>query len=204
MTLYADLPARRAVQVLADVAVLLWCVLWAWVGRFVHDETLGLAAPGRQLIAAGSGFGTTMSRAGDSVDDLPLLGDRVATPFRAAADSGAGLEATGRDLVSAVERLALVLGWTTALVPIILVVATWLLRRGRFVRRASAARQFIDADADLDLFALRALSAQPMHVLARISPDPAGAWRRGDATVIRALGALELRAAGLQPPGSPR
>ena len=40
----------------------------------------------------------------------------------------------------------------------------------------------------MDLFALRAMSHQPLHRLTRISGDPAGAWRRGDADVgTRAL-----------------
>lgn len=204
MTFYADLPARRTGQVLADLGVLAWCVVWALVGRFVHDMAMGLAAPGRQLASAGSGFGSRMTQAADGVDDLPLIGDRVAVPFRAAAGTGADLERTGQDLVTAVERFALVVGWTTALVPILVVVGVWALVRGRFVRRATAARRFIDGAADLDLFALRALTNQPMHVLARISPDPGGAWRRGEPETIRALGSLELRSVGLRPPTDSR
>ena len=72
--------------------------------------------------------------------------------------------------------------------------------RLRFVRRASAGQRFVDAGEDLDLFALRALSNQPLHVLARISPDPAGAWRRQDTGIVRALAELELRSDGLRPP----
>lgn len=200
MTFYADLPARRLVQVLSDLGVLAWCAVWVWLGRLVHSQVMGLAAPGRELTSAGAGFRTRMEGASDSVDGLPLLGDRVAVPFRAAAQTGADLESTGRNLVSAVEQLALLLGWTTALLPILLVGGAWLARRGRFVRRATAARRFIDADADLDLFALRAMSRQPMHRLARISDDPAGAWRRGEADTVRALAALELRDAGLRLP----
>ncbi len=56
---------------------------------------------------------------------------------------------------------------------------------------------FLDSAADLDLFALRAVANQPLHVLARISPDPAGAWRRKDVDVVRRLAALELQDAGL-------
>ena len=67
-------------------------------------------------------------------------------------------------------------------------------------RRTTAARHLVDADADVDLFALRAMTTQPMHVLARITDDPVGAWRRRDARLIRELGSLELRAAGLRPP----
>ena len=78
----------------------------------------------------------------------------------------------------------------------------WLVLRGRFVRRASAAQRFIDNAADLDLFALRAMAGQPMRKLAAISSDPTGAWRRGDEATIRSLALLELRDTGLRPPAS--
>jgi hypothetical protein len=200
MILYADRPGRRLIQVLSDVGVLAWTGVCATLGSRVHDATLGLAAPGRQLASTGGGFRERMASAAAQVDHLPLLEDRLAAPVRSAASTGADLERTGQDLVVAVERLATVLGWSTALVPIVLVAALWATLRGRFVRQASAARAFIDADADLDLFALRAMARQPMHRLARISADPAGAWRRGDEAVVRALAALELKDAGLRPP----
>lgn len=200
MILYAERSGRRAAQVVADLALVAWVAGWVVLARGVHDVVLGLAVPGQKLESAGSGFRTRMSQAADTLDNLPLLDDRVASPFRSAADSGADLEASGRALVASVERLATFLGWTTALVPTALVLGIWLLWRGRFVRQANAAKALIDADADLDLFALRALSRQPMHRLARISSDPAGDWRRRDEPVIRALADLELRDAGLHPP----
>ena len=54
---------------------------------------------------------------------------------------------------------------------------------------------------DLDLFALRALAHQPLHRLARISDDPAGACRRGERATVVALARLELSEVGLRPPG---
>ena len=198
--LYADLPGRRLAQVLADVGIVAWVVLWAWVGRRVHDVTMALAEPGRQLQGAGAGFREKLNAAGDGVDDLPVLDDRVAGPFRSAAAAGTDIEKAGTDLVSAVERFAVLLGWTTALVPILIVGIWWAIARARFVRRASAAQRFIDADDDLDLFALRAMANQPMASLARVSADPSGAWRRGDRETIRALALLELRDSGLRPP----
>lgn len=202
MKLYADLPGRRTLQILADLGVLAWACVWAWVGRTVHDATLGLAAPGHQLVDAGSGFRGQLNRAGDAVRELPLVGDRVAEPLRQASGAGTTMEKAGTDLVSAVTQLANVLGWVTALVPIVLLTLLWGLLRGRFVRRATAAQRFIDAAADLDLFALRAMARQPMSRLAAISDDPAGAWRRGDEPTIRALALLELRDSGLRPPVS--
>ena len=200
MKLYSDIPARRLAQVAADVGIVLWVVLWVRVARRVHDTTMELAGPGRDLAGAGSSFRGTMTSAGDGVDDLPLLEDRVATPFRSAAGVGSEIEQVGNDLVTAVERVALLLALTTALVPILIVGVFWLVQRLRFVRTASAAQRFIDADPDLDLFALRAMAKQPMPRIARVSDDPAGAWRRGDTEVIRALALLELRESGLQPP----
>jgi hypothetical protein len=198
--LYSDIPARRLAQVAADVGMLLWVVLWVRASQRVHEATMQLAGPGRELAGAGTSFRGTMNTAGDGVDDLPLLDDRVATPFRSAAGVGTQIEKVGTDLVSAVENLALVLAVTTVLVPVLIVGFGWLVLRTRFVRRASAAQRFIDAAPDLDLFALRAMANQPMPRLARVSDDPAGAWRRGDADVIHALALLELKECGLRPP----
>jgi hypothetical protein len=103
-------------------------------------------------------------------------------------------------MATTVERVGLVLGLVVAAVPIALVVSLWLFLRVGFVRRASAAQRFVDASEDLDLFALRAMAHQPLSALARISDDPAGAWRRGDTVVIRELAGLELRDEGLRPP----
>ena len=200
MKLYADLPGRRTLQMLCDVGVLAWTAVWAWVGRLVHDTTMTLAAPGRQLQGAGSGFRDQMGQAGAAVRDVPLVGDRLSEPFERAGGAGTTIEQAGTDLVSAVTTLANLLGWVTALVPILLVALVWAVARGRFVRRATAAQRFIDGAADLDLFALRALATQPMRRLARVSPDPTGAWRRRDPATIRALALLELRDSGLRPP----
>jgi hypothetical protein len=91
-------------------------------------------------------------------------------------------------------------GWLVFLIPVSVVVAFWLPRRIRFWRQARAARAFIDSGADLDLFALRAMVTQPMHVLAAISDDPVGAWRGGDHTVITKLAEIELGRSGLRLP----
>jgi hypothetical protein len=97
-------------------------------------------------------------------------------------------------------------GWLVFAIPAAIVLAFWLPRRIAFVLRARAAQRFIDSSADLDLFALRAMTSQPMHVLARISDDPVAAWRARDATVINKLAEIELHRSGLRwtvPPAMP-
>ena len=200
MKLYSDIPARRLAQVAADIGMVLWVVLWVRIGGRVHEATMQLAGPGHDLAGAGTSFRGTMTTAGNRAAGLPLLDDRVATPFRSAAGVGTQIAQVGTDLVAAVENLARVLAVTTALVPVLIVGFVWAVLRVRFVRRAGAAQRFIDAAPDLDLFALRAMANQPMQRLARISDDPAGAWRRGEPDVVHALALLELRECGLRPP----
>ncbi len=97
--------------------------------------------------------------------------------------------------------LARFLSISLAFLAIMSFAVIWVPIRIGFVRRATAAQRFVDANEDLDLFALRAMARQPLHVLARITDDPAGAWRRqDDQPVINALAALELREEGLKPP----
>lgn len=124
----------------------------------------------------------------------------MAAPFDEAADASAGLAAAGRAQVEAVEDLAFWLGLSVGAIPILVVAGFYVPVRWRFARHATAGQRFVDAGEDLDLFALRALAHQPMHVLAKVSPDPAGEWRRRDPEVTRALAEIELRAHGLRPP----
>lgn len=203
MKLFADAPLRRTLQVTADLLFVVWLVAWVWAGNAVHDGTLELAGPARQTDSAATSMAENLRDAGERLGGTPLVGDELAVPFDKAAEASDGLASAGRDTVDAVERLALLLGVSVALIPILIVSAIHLPIRWRFVREATAGARFVDAHEDLDLFALRALAHQPMHVLARVSDDPAGAWRDRDPEVVRALAALELADVGLRPPRLP-
>ena len=200
MRMYAATPARATRQVVADLLFVLWLVGWIWVASTVHDTTMLLAGPGRQTEESATSLSDRLRDAGASLDDLPVVGDGVAAPFDEAAEASAGLASAGRAQVAAVEDLAFWLGLSVGAIPILVVAGFYIPVRYRFARRASAGQRFVDAGEDLDLFALRALAHQPMHVLAKVSDDPAGEWRRRDPGVTRALAELELRASGLRPP----
>ena len=201
MKVYADGPVRRTRQMLGDVLLVLWVALWLKLAYVVHDATLALATPGRKIEAAGGGLASRLRDAGSAVGDVPFVGDEVRSPFDGAGRAADQIAAAGTAQVEAVQHLAFWLGITVGALPILLVILVYLPLRWRFVREASAGQRFIDSSADLDLFALRAMSHQPMHRLARVSPDPVRAWRDGDADVVRALAVLELKDAGLTPPG---
>lgn len=200
MKLYADTPARATRQVLADVLFLLWLLMWVMAGNAVHDATLELAGPGRQTQESATSLAESMQDAGDALDDVPIVGDSARAPFDQAAEASGALADAGQAEVEAVEGLAFWLRLAVTLIPILVIGALFVPVRWRFIREATAGQRFVDAEADLQLFALRAMSNQPMHQLARVSADPVGAWQRGDRDVVHALAKLEMRSVGLKPP----
>jgi hypothetical protein len=197
MKLYADAPARRTRQVLADVGLLAWAVGCVLVALLVHRSVLQLAEPGRRVEAAGAQIADGMQRAGDQLGRLPLVGDGMRSPFDQLASAAASLQQAGADMVAGFERLAIVCAVFAGLIPLLIVALIWFLGRWRFIRTASAAASFLDDDADLSLLALRALTRQPLDRLARISTDPVGGWRAGDPQLIESLASLELAEHGL-------
>jgi hypothetical protein len=200
MKLYADSPVRRSLQLLADVALVVWIFVWVQTALVVRDATLALGQPGAQIDQAGTGLADRMREAGGAVGDVPLVGDRARAPLDGAGDAAEQIAAAGRAQVEAVGTLAFWLGLAVGAIPVLIALAIHLPLRWRFVREATAGRRYVDSAADLDLFALRAMARQPLHRLARISDDPAAAWRRGDTEVVRALAVLELRHSGLSLP----
>lgn len=199
MKLYADSSARFVRQLVADCLFVCWVIAWIAIGNAVHDGTLALAEPGEQIESSATSLSESMTEAGDFLEEVPVVGDGAATPFDKASDASESLASAGRAEVAAVEALAFWLGVTLAVIPILVVAVFYLPGRVRFVREATAGQRFIDSAADDELFALRAMTNQPMHVLARVTDDPVGALRRGDQEVIRALAAVEMRSVGLKP-----
>jgi hypothetical protein len=202
MRMYAATPARATRQLVADLLFVAWVVGWVWVGVTVHDTTMLLAEPGRQTEESAASLSGHLRDAGGSVADVPLVGEQARVPFDQAAEASDGIAAAGRAQAEAVADLAFWLGLSIAAIPVLAVGAFFLPLRYRFVRRAAAGQRFVDSGEDLDLFALRALARQPLHVLAKVSDDPSGRWRSRDPEVTRLLAELELRASGLRPPSA--
>ncbi len=202
MGFYASRPARLVSQLLGDLGVVVWAVVWAILGVVVDATVSRLAAPVRDTASTAQKLSGNLADAAQSASRVPGLGEQLRQPFDAASGSLGELVDTANRQVASIERLAALLGWLVFLIPVTVVLAFWLPRRIRFYRRSRAAQVYLDSNADLDLFALRALSSQPLPVLARISPDPVAAWRSGDRTVINALAEVELGREGLRlPPG---
>lgn len=197
MTWYSEIPARRARQIAGDVWLVAWSVLWIWVAVRLYDLVMNLAAPGLAVSSSATDLASRFDDAGAAVGQVPLIGDALQSPFDGMGGAALAIADAGQASADAVGLLARFLAVALAVLGIASWAMVWVPIRIAFIRRATAARRFLDSTEDLDLFALRAMARQPLHLLARISDDPAGAWRRGDREVISALATLELRAEGL-------
>jgi hypothetical protein len=196
MELYAQDTKLRTRQIATDALVVLWVVGWALLGRALHRLVSELGGAGRLLEDAGHDFARSAGGTGERLDDLPVVGDRLATPFGAVADGGSAVARAGVAQQDAVSTLALVLGLLLAVVPIAWLLARYVPGRIRWTRDATAARALLEV-GDTRLFALRALAHQPLDHLRSVAPDPAASYERGDPDVLAALAALELRPLGL-------
>lgn len=199
MGFYAREPRRLVAQVSADTLVLTSVVLSWLLSRLTERAVLAVAAPARQAaVAAGTVSGQFRS-VSEETAKLPGIGNQLRQPFDAAAGSFDDLVGVADDQVRSIERLADLLGWLAFVIPVTVILLLWLPCRVRFYLRSRAAQRYLDSEAALDLLALRTLVSQPVSVLTAINPDPAAAWRSGDATVITRLADVELRRSGLGP-----
>ncbi|WP_327308552.1 hypothetical protein OG730_37980 [Streptomyces sp. NBC_01298] len=201
MRLYAQTPARRNRQILADLFAVLLIAAAVTFALTVRGAIMRLAEPGRKVESSGQGLANALTEAGDTASGVPLVGDLLRKPFRSAADAGVGLADAGRSLQDVVSQVANLATLALIVLPVAFVLLLWLPLRVRWIRRSATIRDLLDAPGGADLLALRALTGPP-RALSTI-PAPAGgladAWRRGDPRVIADLSEIALKRAGLKP-----
>lgn len=194
---YATTPARLTAQLVSDVLIVAWITVWVLVGVAVHHAIATFAKVGTQVQSGANGISENLNSAGDSADRLPLVGDTLAKPLRAASEAALDLAGAGDSLHSTATWLAVLLAVAVAAPPILAVGMPWLFLRIRFFRRKWTVIALAQTPAGEQLLALRALANRPLRKLTEVSHDPVGAWRYGDPATVRGLAALELRSAGV-------
>lgn len=196
---YASTPGRLLSQLFSDAVVIVWTAIWVFVGVAVHSAVATIADFGYRVESGANGVAGNLDSAGDSADDIPLIGGSLAGPLTAAGDAAREIAGAGATLGVTAGWLAWLLALAVAAPPILALMMPWLYLRLRFSRRKWTAVTLASTAAGEELLALRALANRPLPKLAAVSPDPAGAWRNQDRIAIRGLAALELRAAGIRP-----
>ena len=194
---YATTPARLAGQVLSDLVVAAWIALWVIIGLAVHRAVATIASVGTQVSDGATGIADNLDSAGESAHRIPLVGDAMSKPLRAASEAAADLAGAGQNLHGTATWLAVLLAIAVASPPILAIAMPWLFLRIRFFRRKWTVIALAQTPAGEQLLALRALANRPLRRLTEVSSDPVGAWRVQDPAAVRGLAALELRSAGV-------
>jgi hypothetical protein len=195
---YASTPGRLLRQLVSDVVVVLWTIIWVWVGAAVHSAVATVAEFGYQVESGANGVAGNLDDAGRSAGEFPLVGDALSGPLSAAGDAAREIAGAGQSLGVTAGWLAWLLALAVASPPILALMMPWLFLRVRFFRRKWTAVTLSSTWAGEQLLALRALANRPLPKLAAVSSDPVGAWRDQDPIAIRGLAALELRASGIR------
>lgn len=198
MQLYADQPARRMRQIIADLISLGFIVVWIALGVWVYQLIAAFQQLGVQMQEAGAGFESTMTELGDTLGSVPLIGSGIRAPFDGASEAGAALESAGQSQQASVETAAAAVGLFIGIVPVMLILLVWLLPRIRFVVRANEGKRLLATPGGADLLALRALTTLNMTELARVSEAPASEWRAGNSATVARLAQLQLAELGLR------
>ena len=132
---YATTPGRLLAQLISDIVVALWTVVWVLVGMAVHSAISTIAAVGRQVETGANGVSDNLNTAGDRTDDFPLVGDALSNALRAASEAALDIAGAGHSLDTTASWLAWVLAIAVAAPPILFVAMPWLFLRIRFFRR---------------------------------------------------------------------
>ncbi len=198
MKVYAERPLRFTRQLVADLALAAWVALWIWAALNLYDFIQQLAIPGQKLESSGDKLATDLADAGAKAGSVPLVGDKLSSPFGSAAEAAKGIADAGRTQQDAVGDLATTLAWFTAVAPILLALALWVPFRWAWIRAATSAVKVRRRQGGAELLALRALVTAPLGRLHALDTDVVADWRDGDPEVVDLLARMELRRLGLK------
>lgn len=182
MRIYPEVMSRRIPAVLLDVLVILLIFCFAKLGLAVNDAVDDVAGLGRGVQVAGGSVQTGFDKAGEAVSGVPLVGGGISDAFTGVGSAtGGNAVELGREGEQAVEHLASLLGWTTFLVPTLLLLIAVGPRRVRQIRRLKAASRILHAETEEQrrLLAMRAAFSLPYGTLLAHTRDPVGDLARG-------------------------
>jgi hypothetical protein len=211
MRVWSEVPKRRTQEVVADLATIVWVLLWAFIGIQLYAALAQLSSVGTSIGDAGEGFESAGSSLEAILSQIPLVGEGAGNIVRDAFQGiGSPLVDAGADL----ERLLLIIASVLGLLLVAVAVVPWLNRylpwrrrrlselnaADRVIRQSASARTAEVADADVErVLATRALYRQDYEDLLEHTPDPIGDFIGGR---YDRLAQAELESVGLRQPST--
>jgi hypothetical protein len=170
-------------RVLADTAVFVWTVAWAYLGFLIYQTVMGLEVIADGIKSTGLTLDQWISSFRRAVPGgIPILTQFLQNIANVLQQySGDPLIAAGQNIHDAIFRVAIALALLIALPPLLLVLVPYTAWRWRDMRETGAALGFVRiaamtgrADAARAVLAYRAVSNLSFRQLMNASPDPVG------------------------------
>lgn len=177
MRLYPQLSGPRLATLSRDLLIVALLLLFAWLGKQVHDAVDALSVLGEGVRSGGEAVQGGFESAAEAVDGTPIVGGDLADGLR---DAGEGSGGNVADLGTAGEEkvhyLANLLGLLTFAIPSALVLLAMLPPRIRQVRQLTAASRVLREPVGerRRLLAMRAAFSLPYGQLLQHTNDPIG------------------------------
>lgn len=107
-------PRRR--YALIDAAIVIWAVVWVFMGLRIADEVRGLSELSTTVIDVGVAVESAGVAIG-SLSDIPLAGDRIERPSADIRAAGRSAVVSGRSSRESIRDLSTLLGVAVAVIP---------------------------------------------------------------------------------------
>jgi hypothetical protein len=181
--LYPDRRWPALMRVLADTAVVLWTIVWAYLGFLIYQTVMGLEGIADGIISTGKTFNSWIDSFKHAVPGgIPYLTKFLMDTADALRRySGDPLISTGHQIHDTILHVAIVLALLIALPPILLMIIPYGGWRWRDMREVGAALAFVRiasmtgrADQARAVLAYRAVSTLSFRKLMSASADPVG------------------------------
>jgi hypothetical protein len=175
--LYPQLAGPRIATVSRDLLIVALLLLFALIGKAVHDAVDALAVLGEGVRSGGEAVRGGFDSAADAVDGTPIVGGELADGLRGAGEaSGGNVADLGQAGEDKVHDLADLLGLVTFAIPAALVLLAMVPARIRQIRQLTAASRVLREPVGerRRLLAMRAAFGLPYSQLLRYTKDPIG------------------------------
>jgi hypothetical protein len=178
-----------------NVALAVWAVFWVAIAAYTAYEVAALRTLSHTVVKAGAATEST-GQALAAVGHLPFVGGQISHLAAQATAAGASARASGASTAATIDRLAVLLGVSIALIPTVPLLALYVplalsWRRDRNAVRSAVARW--DGEPELEAFLAR-------RALAHMRFDELRELGSGGTPPDAELAAAELRRLGLDRP----
>ncbi|AZA14225.1 hypothetical protein ACFPVT_09720 [Corynebacterium choanae] len=170
---YSAQPVRFLSTVIGDLLVICSIIVAVSIGKAIYAVINNIAAPLQRIEQATQSLGANLDTARDKVDGVPVLGDKLASPFAGAGDATDKLTMAVADQATAIHHVAVFTGVLTAAVPVLLIVVTYGYARLGGIRRRRGMLQLLDRGLSKQYFATRVLFTASPRELAQLIEWPA-------------------------------